>query len=120
MKRLFIFITPLLLLFAGCRKETVMVPVDESEWLYKEKAYVTFSDYRCDWYVVETRDGYSVLKSWDGSVPTEGAVLYGEFGAWGVKRIYNRTEQYIMSADVREYRLNYYDAMDEMNYQCSQ
>lgn len=72
----------------------------------------------CAYYVVETYNGYAVLKSWDGTTPYEGSVMYGNFSNYGINTFYNRSEGYLSRADVREYWLSYYDAMDEMDYQC--
>jgi len=120
MKRLLLLAIPLLLLFSSCRKDVgVAPPIDEAEWMYQERAVVVFSDPSCDYFVVQASNGYSLLKSWDGYLPFEGSVLYGDFSSWGVKRFYNRSEQYLINADVREYWLSYFDATDEMDYQCS-
>ena len=122
MKKILLFALPLLLLLASCRKEIIDRPgpvIDESQWLNQERAVVVASDINCPYYVVEAYGGYSVLKSWDGSIPYEGSVMYGDFSTWGVKTFYNRSERYLAHADVREYWLSYYDALDEMDYQCS-
>jgi hypothetical protein len=119
MKRFLLFALPVLLLSA-CQKEVVVIPVvDEGDWIYRERAVVVYSDYRCDWYVVETQSGYSVLRSRDGVLPYEGSVMYGDFSSWGVHPFYNRSERYLTRADVKDYWLGYYDAIDEANYQCS-
>ena len=120
-KSFLIVLLPLLVLFGSCRKDfnSPGPVVDESQWLNKERAVVVSSDINCPYYVVEGYGGYSVLKSWDGTVPFEGSVMYGDFSNWGVKTFYNRSERYLARADVREYWLSYYDALDEMDYQCS-
>jgi hypothetical protein len=119
MKKILLFVLPLFLLFASCRKEISGPIADESQWLNKERAVVVSSDINCPYYVVETYGGYSVLKSWDGTIPYQGSVMYGDFSSWGVKTFYNRSERYMAHADVTEYWLGYYDALDEMDYQCS-
>ena len=118
MKKTLLFVLPLLLLLASCRKEINGPVIDESQWLNQERAVVVASDINCPYYVVEAYGGYSVLKSWDGTIPYEGSVMYGDFSSWGVKTFYNRSEGYMARADVKEYWLNYYDALDEMDYQC--
>lgn len=123
MKKSLLFVLPLLLFFASCRKD-INGPgpgpvIDESQWLNRERGVVVASDINCPYYVVEGYGGYAVLKSWDGSVPFEGSVMYGDFSSWGVKTFYNRSERSLARADVKEYWLSYYDALDEMDYQCN-
>lgn len=119
MKRFLLFALPVLLLLSSCRKEVVVVPpVDEGSWMSRERAVVVYSDNYCPYFVVEAQHGYSVLKSWDGIVPYQGSIMYGDFSNWGVRSFYNRSEGYVLKADVQQYWLSYYDAMDEYDYQC--
>lgn len=121
MKRLCLLILPLVLLLASCSKTDVgpRPPIDESEWLRKERGVVVASDFNCDFFVVETPRGYSVLRAWGGFPPRWGAVIYGDLSNWGVRAFYNRSEGYLMNADVRDYWLPYFTAMDEMNWNCN-
>ncbi len=120
MKKLFVFILPLLFIAAGCSKqELVGPPVDPTPWLSKERGIVVGSDFSCDYFVVETVRGYSVLRSWGGSPPFSGSVLYGDFSNWGVKTIYNRSGGYLLNADVRDYWMPYFQAMDQVQQLCS-
>jgi len=121
MKKIFYLTVPLLVLLVSCRKEVIDRPgpvIDESEWLNRERAVVVYSDFNCPYFVVEAYGGYSLLKSWDGLTPLQGSVMYGDFSSWGVKTFYNRSERYLTRADVKEYWLSYWDATDEMDYQC--
>jgi hypothetical protein len=120
MKRIALLIFPLFLLFSSCSKnDAEMLPINEGEWLSKERGIVVASDFSCDFYVVETRDGYLLLRAWGGFPPQYGAVLYGDFSNWGVNRFYNRSEGYLLDAEVRDYRSSYFSAVDQMNWNCS-
>lgn len=120
MKKIIYLIAPLILFFVSCRKENLgPPPIDESQWLNQERAVVVESDYNCSYYVVEGHGGYSVLRSFDGAAPLRGSILYGDFSNWGARNIYNRTEGYITRAEVTHYWLSYWDAIDEMDYQCN-
>jgi hypothetical protein len=121
MKKILMLALPFFLLLSSCRKDVggAVQPIDEGDWIYRERGVVVASDYGCPYFVVEAEYGYSVLKSWDGAIPYQGSVIYGDFSSWGVKRFYNRSERYLVDADVREYSLGYYDAIDEMDYQCN-
>jgi hypothetical protein len=120
MKKLFLLMFPLAFLFASCTKEdAVRPPIDETEWLKKERGIVVASTFNCDYFVVETRQGYSVMRSWGGFAPVRGAVLYGDHSQWGVRTFYNRSEGYLMNADVRDTWLPYFQAMDQMQWYCN-
>lgn len=116
MKRIFTLLA-ITLILTSCRKDTYYQPIDEGQWLNQERAVVVYSDNFCDYYVVQTYSGYAVLRSW-GTTPYRGSVMYGNFSSWGVGTFYNRTEGYLARADVRENRLSYWAAMDELDWYC--
>lgn len=119
MKKIVLYIIPIMILAISCRKDvTPLPPVDESVWLQKERGVVVASDFNCDYFVVETQRGYSVMRNWGGFAPFRGTVLYGDLSSWGVKTIYNRSEGYLMNADVRDYWMSYFQALDQMQYSC--
>jgi hypothetical protein len=119
MKKIILLIAPVVLLLVSCSKqEIVRPPVDESYWLRQERGLVVASDFSCDYFVVETPRGYSVLRNWGGSSPFPGSVIYGNLSNYGASQYYNRSEGYIFEADVREYWLSYYTAMDEAEWYC--
>ena len=121
MKKLFTYSSILVLaalLFTSCRKERYPVYIDESYWLAQERGVVVYSDSHCDYYVVETYDGYSVLRAWGGYVPYQGDVMYGDFSHWGVRDFYNRSAGILTQADVKDYWLTYFQAQDEIDFYC--
>ncbi|WP_290794419.1 hypothetical protein [Flavihumibacter sp. UBA7668] len=121
MNKMLLFVLPVLLVFASCTRTYVdpRPPIDESVWLNKERGVVVYSGFDCDFFVVETRFGYSVVRSWGGLAPVRGAVLYGDFSRFGVRSFYNRTEGYIEQANVIDYWLSYWDALDLADFECS-
>lgn len=86
----------------------------------KERGYVLASNFQCDVFVAETQRGYALMRNWGGFSPVRGAVLYGEFSRFGVQTFYNRSEGYLMNADIRDYTFSYFQAMDMMNWYCDQ
>jgi hypothetical protein len=114
---------PLLLLtfffLASCSKTDVTIPpVDESVWLSKERGIVVASDFNCDYFVVQTNRGYTVLRNWGGISPFSGSTIYGDLSSWGVKTLYNRSEGRLINADVRDYWMGYFQAMDQVQWGC--
>jgi hypothetical protein len=117
MKKIFTFsivAVVIALVFASCVKE---VPFNEARWLSKERGQVVYSSSPCPYYVIETINGYAVIRSL-GSKPYEGDVLYGDFSYYGVNDIYNRSAGYIITGDVKEFWLSYSGAQDALDYYC--
>jgi hypothetical protein len=120
MKKIWLLFLPLTVWLASCSKEDLVQrpPINESEWLNKDRALVVSSDFQCDYYVVETQRGYALMRNWGGISPIPGAVLYGNFDRFGVQTFYNRSERYLMNADIREYTFSYFQALDQVNWYC--
>jgi len=119
MKKLFGFIAFSLLFLTACRKTDMGSGyIDESQWLQKERAVVVFADYSCNYFVVETRNGYAILENWSLR-PFNGDVLYGDFSHWGPAQVYNRTRGSLMQVNVRDFWLSYYEAEDRIYNYCS-
>jgi hypothetical protein len=109
-----------ILFFSSCRKGDIIapVPIDENYWLQKDRGVVVYTDFSCDYYIVETRAGYSVLKTTGGFVPYNGDVLYGDLNRWSYGEIYNRSTGRLIRAKVIEYWLSWFGARDIVVYQC--
>jgi hypothetical protein len=117
MKKVFTFSAIALILtifFTSCVKRA---PLDDGYWLSKERGQVVYSSSSCPYYLVETANGYSVIRS-ISSRPYEGDILYGDFSYYGVKDIYDRTDGLVMNGDVKEYWLTYTGAQDALDYYC--
>ena len=121
MKRILLIALPILLILVSCRRENVRPgeTVDESYWLNQERGVVAYSDYTCDYFIVETYNGFSVMRSWGGFTPQRGSVLYGDFSRVGNRTFYNRSEGFLVQGDVRDYWLSYYAAIDQLDWYCS-
>ena len=117
MRKIILVVLPLFIFLASCSKsELNRPPVDESYWLRQDRGVVVASDYSTPYFVLETSRGYSVIRTWGGSAPYSGSVMYGDFTGYGGRSLYNRSEGYISDFDVRDYWLSYYAAMDEWQY----
>ena len=75
MKKIIGFVMLSLVFLSACRKTDLQpVTIDESQWLQKERGVVVFSDFNCDYIVIETANGYTVAEYWSFR-PTVGEVL---------------------------------------------
>jgi hypothetical protein len=92
--------------------------INENYWLSKEQGEVVYSDAYCDYYVIETINGYTIVRSYGTYKPYEGAIVYGDFSYMGTKDIYNRSTGYVFSGTITDTWLDYYEAQDAMDYYC--
>jgi hypothetical protein len=91
---------------------------NENYWLSKEQGEVVYSDPYCDFYVVETINGYTLIETYSGYKPYEGAIVYGDFSYLGTKDIYNRSTGRLFTGRITETWLSYYEAQDALDYYC--
>jgi hypothetical protein len=121
MKKLFTLSATFLLaviLLSSCRKTDVIVTNNESYWLNQEEGEVVYSDPSCNYWVVETYDGYSVVNTYSGSKPYEGDFVYGNFSSRGTRDMYNYTGRFVFTGTLTDYWLTYNQAMDVLDYYC--
>ena len=105
------------LLLAGCSKRSYY-DFDERYWLSQERGDVVYSSPSCDYYIVETYNGYTVIQSWNGYRPFEGTVLYGNFSNNGTRDFYDYSGGSLISGSVRDYWLTYSAAQEALDYYC--
>jgi hypothetical protein len=119
MKRFLFALVPLALLLGSCTKGDITAPpVDETAWLQQERGVVVYQSFGCDFFVVETMRGYSLLRNWGGTSPMMGSVIYGDLNRWGVRQFYVRSEGRLVTADVRDYRMSYFSVQDALQSVC--
>ena len=112
----FAFIATIFL--ASCVRDSHYGGINEGYWLSKERGTVVYSDSYCNYFVVETINGYSVVRSYDGYKPFEESVLYGDLSYSGTREFYNRSTGVVFTATVTDYWLTYSEAQDALDYYC--
>ena len=88
MKKIFTLSAILLfavVLLSSCVKDHTVITNNENYWLSKEEGEVVYSDPYCNYWVVETYYGYTIVSSNAGSQPYEGDLLYGNFSNTGIQ-----------------------------------
>jgi hypothetical protein len=121
MKKIFTISAILILsvaVLAGCSKRGYDNGSDEDYWLTKERGEVVYSDSYCPYYVVETYNGYTIVRSSSGFTPYEGSVVYGDFSRRGYRDMYNRSDGTIIRGEVTDYWLTYGDAQYMIDNLC--
>src|SRR6476659_11452823 len=101
MKKIFTISSLLVLaavLFAGCYKRDH--GFNESYWLSKESGEVVYSDSYCNYYVVETNNGYTIIRMYGGYKPYQGSIVYGDFSSYGTPDIYNSSAGLVFTVTV--------------------
>jgi len=121
MKRIFTF--TMITLFAlvvlsGCTKDRYYNNNNESYWLSKERGEVIYSDYYCNYYVVETYSGYTIIRSYGSYKPLEGSIIYGNFSYTGTRDIYNWSNGVIFTGTITDYWLSYNGALNAIDFYC--
>ncbi|HMK26640.1 MAG TPA: hypothetical protein VK483_11490 [Chitinophagaceae bacterium] len=92
--------------------------INEGYWLSKERGEVVYSDSYCNYFVVETINGYSVVRSYGGYKPFEQSIVYGDLSYAGTREFYNRSTGVVFTATVTDYWLTYSEAQDALDYYC--
>lgn len=121
MKKIFTLSATFLLavvLLSSCVKERIVDTNNENNWLSKEEGEVVYSDATCNYWVVETYNGYNVVYTNSGSKPYEGDLLYGNFSNRGTRDMYNFSGKFVFTGTVIEYWLTYNQALDVLDYYC--
>jgi hypothetical protein len=111
----FAFFTAIFL--TGCVRDG-SYGINESYWLSQERGVVVYSDSYCNYYVVETNNGYNVVRSNGIYKPSESSVVYGDFSYRGTRDFYNRSSGLIFSGTLTDYWLTYNGAQNALDYYC--
>ena len=105
-------------LLSSCVRSSHNHGGNENYWLSQERGDVVYSDSYCDYYVVETYYGYTIIRATGGYMPYEGSVMHGNFGNYGIRSFYNRSSGAVISGEVVEYDLTYSEAQYAIEYYC--
>ena len=84
----------------------------------KNVGTVVLSESGCDYYLVETSLGYSLLEWYGGFVQVEGGIIYGNINSYGMKDITNRSGR-SGRAWVEDYMLSKSRAMEKYYDKCN-
>jgi len=120
MKRIFtlsVVAIAAMLILGACSKDRYYVN-DENYWLSQERGEIIYSDAYCNYYVVESNYGYTVIRSYGGYKPFEGDIVYGNFSFTGTRDIYNRSTGDVFTGTITDYRLSYNGALNAIDYYC--
>lgn len=103
--------------FSGCVKNQLS-DNNENYWLSQEKGEVIYSDSYCNYYVVETYNGFNIIRAYGNYKPFEGAIIYGNFSNNGTRDFYNYSTGAVFTGTITDYWLDYYEAQDALDYYC--
>jgi hypothetical protein len=102
----------------SCVKDNGYYGINESYWLSKERGEVVYSDSYCNYFVVETINGYNIIRSNGGYKPFEQSIVYGDLSYRGTREFYNRSTGVVFTGTVTDYWLTYSEAQDALDYYC--
>ncbi len=122
MKRIFTLsaiILSVTLFLASCvRNSHIDNGNGENYWLSKEQGEVVYSDTYCSYFIVETYNGFNVVKAYGSYKPYEGSIVYGNFSSPGTRDMYNYSTGVVFTGTVTDYWLSYGEAQDALDYYC--
>lgn len=104
-------------LLIGCAKDGTYYD-SESYWLSKDRGEIVYSSGSCNYYVVQTNYGYTILRTYGSYKPYERSIVYGDFGYNGTRDFYNRSSGYVFTGTVTDYDLSYTQAQLALDYYC--
>jgi hypothetical protein len=107
-----------IVLLSSCAKNDVIATNNESYWLNQEEGEVVYSDPSCNYWVVETYNGYTVIQSSYANKPYEGDLIYGNLSNRGTRDFYNFQGKFVFTGTAIEYWLSYNEALDVLDYYC--
>lgn len=120
MKKIFTLSATFLLaivLLSSCVKDKVIAN-NENYWLSKEEGEVVYVDPSCNYWVLETYNGYNVVYTNSVNMPYEGDLIYGNFSSRGTRDMYNFFDKFVFTGTVTDYWLTYNQALDVLDYYC--
>jgi len=86
---------------------------------YAAKGNIVYTKDDCDYFIVETPLGFTLLEWFGGTLPSKGDVIVGDFESYGLKDIYNLTSDDEMSVYIEDYWLSKEDAIENYFDQCN-
>jgi len=79
---------------------------------------VTIMRDTCDYFIVQTDDGFCIFEWFGGCTPMEGDVLRGDLDSYGFQNAYNITQGDDIKAFVEEYWLGRDEAIEKLYEMC--
>ena len=113
----FVGILSITLLLSSCVREEFPA-TNDNYWLSKERGEVVYSDTYCSYYVVETYNGFNLVRAYGTYKPYEGSIVYGNFSSPGTRDMYNYSSGVVFTGTVTDYWLSYAAAQDALDYYC--
>ena len=92
------------LFLSSCVKNNYDNGFDENYWLTKEEGEVVYSDSYCNYFVVETYYGFTIVRAYGNYKPYEGSLVYGNFSNGGTRDLYNYSAGIVFTGTITDYR----------------
>lgn len=86
--------------------------------IYAGKGDVTHTLSGCDYFLVETSNGFALLEWYGGNDPYIGDIVVGAFESYGMKEIYNTTAEQELNVWVDDFWLSKEDALEKLYEEC--
>jgi len=97
----------------------ILILIALTQSVYAAKGVVVYYKSGCDYYIVETNMGYSLLEWYGGNDPSEGDTLVGNYESYGMKTIYNLTVNSETKVWVEDYQLSKDSVLEKYYDKCN-
>ena len=82
------------------------------------KGEVVYIETGCDYYILQSSDGFALVEHAEGPTPSADDVIVGDFESYGKKQLFNRTSRERIKGWVVDYWLAQDEAMQMYLEQC--
>jgi hypothetical protein len=86
---------------------------------FAAKGVVVLYKSGCNYYIVETNMGYTILEWYGGNNPSRGDVLTGDFETYGMKDVYNLSANAETKVWVEDFWLSQTKVIEKYNDKCN-
>jgi hypothetical protein len=112
------FFLPILFILSLVLVLNVIVLLGETAICHAAKGVVVYKTTRCDYFIVEGANGYDLLEWYGGNDPDKGDMLVGDYESYGMKQIYNITDDDELTVWVEDYWLSKNDVIEKYFEHC--
>jgi serine/threonine protein kinase len=97
---------------------TYTTPITTPTYSARNTGIVAYTTYSCDYYIVQTTLGYSLLEWFGGRTPSKGDKIYGELNRFGFKDLVIGSSKVKTRAWIEDYMLTDKSVVEKFLKKC--
>jgi hypothetical protein len=99
-------------------KLSIIILIALSFSVFSDKGEVVKRTGSCDWFLVETNRGLVLLEWYGGNDPDEGDMIVGNLSSYGMKDLYNTTDDAELRVWLEDYMMSEDGAIEDLYEEC--